>query len=242
LACAVIARRGKPDNHSISRTDAWDYVNKLLFPDHELVKTYPRDRWLMDRYRPPNDSGLRHQPASLLPGGITYISGMVSRGTGFAPVTGTPKELIAEVDQAYFRQSLREDVHRWFARRDFDPKQRTIPKHLFDAAVQVDFGRLPPEHVKSIEKGATKAKPRKRKQPYMHKRFPKDDALVEEAIEGLGEKYSNKWQAALALAPRAEGSDQGDGVRPPAKVFRLNKKIGKALKAQNNSKRLKTNR
>jgi hypothetical protein len=163
--------RGKPDNPSIPRTDAWDRAAKLLFPAYELVKTFARDRWLTDRYcspnNPPNDIQLRNQPASLLPGGITYISGMLSQGrTGFAPVyrdsgkTFPPKRLIREVDEAYFRQSLREDVHRWLARRGFDRAQRTIPKHLFEAAV----GQLPPEPVKPIEKGAAKAKPRKAKQ------------------------------------------------------------------------------
>jgi hypothetical protein len=169
-------RRGEPDNHSIPRTDAWDRVAKLLFPAHELVKTFPRDRWLIDRYcppnNPPNDIQLKNQPASLLPGGITYISGMVSQGrAGLAPVcqdsgkTFPPKKLIREVDEAYFRQSLREDVHRWFARRGFDRAHRTIPKHLLDAAVQADFGRLPPEPEKSIEKDAAKAKSCKPRPP-----------------------------------------------------------------------------
>jgi hypothetical protein len=31
---------------------AWDRVAKMLFPDVELVKTFTRDRWLIDRYRP----------------------------------------------------------------------------------------------------------------------------------------------------------------------------------------------
>jgi hypothetical protein len=148
----------------------------MLFPNHELVRTFVRDRWLIKRYCPPNNPPnkitLKHQPSSMLPGGITYISGMVSqRRVGFAPVyrdSGKifpPKELIAKVDQAYFRESLREEVHRWFARRGFDRAQRTIPKHLFETTVQAEFGQLPPELVKPIEKGAARAKLRKPRQP-----------------------------------------------------------------------------
>ena len=50
------------------------------------------------------DVQLKNQPASLLPGGVTYISGMISQGkTGFAPVytinpqVGEMKEQLAEV-------------------------------------------------------------------------------------------------------------------------------------------------
>jgi hypothetical protein len=124
---------------------AWERVAKTLFPAVELVKTFPRDCWLIDNYCPPNETSppneiiLKNQPASLLPGGITYISGMVSQGrTGFAPVyqdSGKifpPKKLIAKVDQAYFRRSLREEVHRWFKKRGFDLKQRTISKEEFE--------------------------------------------------------------------------------------------------------------
>ena len=124
---------------------AWGRVAKRLFPDVELVKTFTRDRWLIKCYRPPNENRspneiiLKHQPASMLPGGIIYISGMVSQGrTGFAPVhqdpnkTYPPKKLIREIDQAYFRRSLREEVHRWFKKRGFDLKQRTISKEEFE--------------------------------------------------------------------------------------------------------------
>jgi hypothetical protein len=126
--------------------EAWGRVAKMLFPDVELVKTFLRDRWLIKRYGPPNETSppeiiLKNQPASLLPGGITYISGMVSQGrTGFAPVHQSgkifpPKKLIAKVDRAYFRRSLREKVSLWFTRRGFDLKQRTISKKDFEAAV-----------------------------------------------------------------------------------------------------------
>jgi hypothetical protein len=86
---------------------------------------------------------------------------------------------------------------------------------------------------------AAKAKSRKPKQPRMYKRFTKDDALVVEAIEGLNsKKYPNVWQAAQALAPRAEGS-----ATAQAKAFRLNGKIGEAYKnlktPQNISKQIK---
>jgi hypothetical protein len=98
----------------------------------------------------------------------------------------------------------------------------------------------------AVEKGAARAKPRKPKQPRMYKRYAGDEALVAEAIKGLKkQEYPNVWQAALALAPRAQGSDHGHGHgdQPPAKVFRLNKKIGNAYKnlktPQNISKQIK---
>jgi hypothetical protein len=102
------------------------------------------------------------------------------------------------------------------------------------------FAALPPASSKEptpLEKGAAKAKPRKPKQLHMHQRYAGDNALVAEAIEGLKSnppKYPNKWQAALALAPRAEGLDQAPPGGHPAKVFRLNTKIGNALKTSQN--------
>jgi hypothetical protein len=99
----------------------------MLFPADDLVRTFPRDCWLIDRYRPPSDSGLKNQPASMLPGGITYISDDLRKTA--------PKELIAEIDQAYFRQSLREEVNLWFTRCGFNRKQRTISKKDFEAAL-----------------------------------------------------------------------------------------------------------
>jgi hypothetical protein len=120
----------------------------MLFPDHELVKTFTRDCWLINNYCPPNEMSppkiiLENQPASMLPGGITYISGMVSQGrTGFAPIRRDdpgkvcpPKKLISKVDRAYFRQSLRKEVSLWFPRHGFDLKRGTISKEDFEAAL-----------------------------------------------------------------------------------------------------------
>jgi hypothetical protein len=123
----------------------------MLFPDEPVRTITKRDAWLINRY-PPNNI-LKHVPASLLPGGVTYVAGMLSN-----PV---PNALIAEVDRAHFRLSLRNEVYEWFERRGFDLTRRTIPKHLFEAAVQAEFGQLPAEPVKSVDKGAAKAKPRK---------------------------------------------------------------------------------
>jgi hypothetical protein len=101
---------------------AWNRVAKMLFPAHDLVRTYDRDCWLIERY-PAIDNPYKHQPASLLPGGITYLD-----SRNFAP-----KELIAEIDQAYFRRSLRKKVSLWFTRRGFDLKQPIISKQDFEA-------------------------------------------------------------------------------------------------------------
>ena len=56
-----------------------------------------------------------------------------------------------------------------------------------------------------------------------YKRYPMDDALVAEAVEGIKSgKFANAWQAAQALAPRAEGN-------AAAATDRLRKKIRGAL-------------
>jgi hypothetical protein len=214
LVCAVNNRRGEPDNYSIPTNDARDLVAKMLFPDEPVRAITKRDAWLIDRYRLSIDPHyLDHYRLS-----DSRHRGLFGRSKNFAP-----NELIAEVHQAYFRLSLQEEVGDWFERRGFDLTQRTIPKHLFEAAVQAEFGQLPPEPVKPLEK---------------YKRNTTDDALVTEAVEGLkSKKFSNVNQAALALAPRAKGSEQ-------ANIRRLNRKIGKAYRVkprQNVSKQIKTN-
>jgi len=140
--CAVNDRPGKPDEDSIPTLTAWHRVAKMLFPEEPVRCLTKRDDWLIDRYYPP-----------------------ARRNTAldvFDDRIPAPKELIAEVDRAYFRQSLQNEVDEWFKRRGFDPDGLTIPKHPFEAVFQADFGQLPPEPVKPlVEKGAAKAKPRK---------------------------------------------------------------------------------
>jgi hypothetical protein len=223
--CAVNNRRGKPDEHSIPSSAAWHHVARMLFPHEPVRWCTKRDRWLINRYGSPYN--LKNQPASLLPGGVTYIS-----GPGPGPKIFAPNELIAEVDRAYFRLSLQNEVDDWFAKRGFDLGQPIIPKHLFEAAVQADFGQLLPELVKPVEKGAARAKARELKQPRMHQRYAGDDALVVEGRKGLKNgKYPNAWQAAQDLAARAEGSATG-------KVHRLYKKILSPQKSRNVSKHI----
>jgi hypothetical protein len=110
---------------------AWERVAKMLFPAYELVKTSPRDRWLIKHY-PPTDNIHKHRLAPLLPGGITYISGVALRGRDY---DRTPEALKAEIDQAYCRQSFRKEVGLWFTRRGFDLKQPTLSKQDFEAAL-----------------------------------------------------------------------------------------------------------
>jgi hypothetical protein len=98
----------------------------MLFPSEPVRACTERDAWLIDRYRPSND--LKHQPASLLPGGITYISHYPGK-------TSAPNALIAEVDQAYFRLSLMERINQWFEERGFDLEQPTFSKQDFEAAL-----------------------------------------------------------------------------------------------------------
>jgi hypothetical protein len=118
----------------------------MLFPDKPVMSTITDlDAILIDSYHPPHD--------------------MHYSGLGASHKTFAPNKLIARVYRAYSRLLRREKVYQWFEERDFDLSQPTIPKHLFEAAVQAEFGQLPPEPVKPIEKGAAKAKPRKPKQP-----------------------------------------------------------------------------
>jgi hypothetical protein len=187
----------------------------MLFPEEPVRCLTKRDDWLISRYLDP-----------------APVDGMDYRVLGFDDRISAPKELIAEVDRAYFRQSLQNTVDEWFKRRGFDPDGPTIPKHPFEAAFQAEFGQLPPEPVKRPDQ----LPPESVKPPKKYKRYLTDDPLVAEAVEGIKSgKFANAWRAAQALAPRAEGSDS-------AKGFRLYGKIRDALKTpQNISKHLKTN-
>jgi hypothetical protein len=127
----VNARRGKPDEHSIPTDAAWDHVAKMLFPDEPVRKPTERDAWLINRYR-----------LSINPHYLDRYG---------PPKEFAPNSLIAEIDQAYFRLSLLERVNQWFEDKGFDIQQPTFPKRQFEAAVQAEFGQLPPKSVKPIE-------------------------------------------------------------------------------------------
>jgi hypothetical protein len=144
LVCAV-NDRGKPDEDSIPTLKAWHHVAKMLFPEEPVRCLTKRDDWLIDHYYLPQHFPYGHFDDDCR--------------------VSAPKELIAEVDRAYFRRSLQNAVDEWFKRRGFDPDGPTILKQLFEAAVQADFGQPPPEPVKPIEKGVAKAKPRKPTKP-----------------------------------------------------------------------------
>jgi hypothetical protein len=117
----------------------------MLYPAYELAKTYPRDRWLIKHYRPPTaDITFKNERAPLLPGGITYVTGF-QQARGDDDRISAPEKLIDEVDQAYFRESLRNYVNRWFDKHGFDRTQPIIPKQQFEAAVQAEVGQVPPE-------------------------------------------------------------------------------------------------
>jgi hypothetical protein len=196
--------RGKPGEDSFPTLKAWHRVAKMRFPEEPVRWLTEHDRWLIKLYR-------------LTPRREFPVLDDLDDDRTLAP-----KELFAEVDRAYFRLSLQNEVDEWFVRRGFDPDAPTIPKHLFEVAFQAEFGQLPPEPVKPPEK---------------YKRYLTDDPLVAEAVEGIKSgKFANAWRATQALAPRAEGSDS-------AKGFRLYGKIRDVLKTpQNTSKHLKTNK
>jgi hypothetical protein len=213
--CAVNDRRRKTDKPpiSISTNDAWFHYAKLRFPDEKVWGITERDRWLINHYRNPAQTGNDEDSFyAVVDGSVTSI------GRAYAP-----KKLEGEVDRAYYRYSVQQEIDAWFEAKGFDLSQPTIPKHLFEAAVQAEFGQSakaeqpPPEPTKALEK---------------YKRYPEDDALVVEAVEDIkSKKFANAWQAAQALASRAKGS--------PAKVHRLHKKI---LQSRKTSKHRETNK
>jgi len=52
-----------------------------------------------------------------------------------------PNELIAEVDRAYFRLSLQNEVEEWFAEQGFDLTQPTISREEFEKRFADCFGK-----------------------------------------------------------------------------------------------------
>jgi hypothetical protein len=68
--------------------------------------------------------------------------------------------------------------------------------------------------------------------PKRHARYLGDDRLVDEALSGIGTKWGNAHQAALALASQADGN-----ATEASKVSRLETKISNRLEtSQNTSK------
>lgn len=68
--------------------------------------------------------------------------------------------------------------------------------------------------------------------PKRHARYPGDDRLADEAISGIGTKWGNAHQAAIALASRADGN-----ATEASKISRLERKISNRLEtSQNTSK------
>jgi len=167
-----------------------------MFPSEPLTWVTARDAWLVNRYLSPREDA------------VYYPDGDDRRYP--------PKELIAEVDRAYFHLSLQDDVDQWFTDRDIDISGPTIPKLPFFDLARKEFGR--PERPKSVPAEL----------PKKGMRYPTDDDLVAEAIEGIKNKqFPNAQKAAEALAPRAEG---GRMTTEASKVDRLRSKIRGVLK------------
>jgi hypothetical protein len=78
-----------------------------------------RDRWLIDCYRLPT--------RCTIDGTYFPVLDDLNDNRILAP-----NELIAEVDRAYFRLSLQNEVEEWFAERGFDLTQPTISKEEFE--------------------------------------------------------------------------------------------------------------
>src|SRR5262249_39118406 len=97
---------------------AWLSVAHKLYGNYYEELT-PYDRHLTEQYDPPSrfSDGITrdHQPASLLPGGITFV-------TGFQQ-DNPPPELVDKVDRAYFRLAQHDKIEAWFEDRGFDLKK-----------------------------------------------------------------------------------------------------------------------
>jgi len=105
----------------------------MRFPQEPVRWITKRDHWLINRYHPPGEpDGVDEFGYHPPPAGERYR---------LAP----PTELVQEIDQAYFRLSLQEEVNRWFVEWGFDLSKPTISKHQFEAVVQAEFGQLPPD-------------------------------------------------------------------------------------------------
>jgi len=92
----------------------------MLFPHEPVRALTERDHWLINRYR---------LPARRDSDGMLYFPVLDDLDDNRILA---PNELIAEVDRAYFRLSLQNEVDEWFTRRGFDPEQRTISKEEFE--------------------------------------------------------------------------------------------------------------
>lgn len=106
----------------IPTDEAWKRIAKALLPNEKIRDITERDAWLINRYFPPWQT--------------EYFGG--------DDRVQAPKDLIAEVDRAYFRLSLRERVEAWFAAEGFDLEAEMISRSDFDArlaAVKVDKPR-----------------------------------------------------------------------------------------------------
>lgn len=153
----------------------------MLFPDVDLVRTRDRDRWLTKHYRRlTDDSTFKRQPASLLPGGITFVTGF-QQGRGCDDKNSAPEELIVEVDQAYFRQSLRKKVNLWFTQCGFDVTQPTISKA---ALVEAGLSSEAKVEIAAILPDQPEQKIEAADQSEKHQRAARKSGLVETAIAG----------------------------------------------------------
>ena len=148
LRCVVNNRRGKPDNHSILTTDAWRRVAQGLFRNYEELTE--RDAYLIEQYPNPShfhgDVQMKNQPAPLLPGGITYVTGFQRAGKpAFRPAYAVPvpSGLVVEVDRAYYRLGQRNKIMAWFKAAGLNLRRSTVPKEEFEKRFAEYFGSEP---------------------------------------------------------------------------------------------------
>ena len=126
----------------ILRKKAWRRVAHKLFGNYYEELT-PYDRHLTEQYPNPGrfceGISLCNEPASLLPGGISYVTGFQQAGKpAFAPaysVPSAPPELIPEVDRAYFRLAQHDKIAAWFEAAGFDLSKPTIPEEEFERRI-----------------------------------------------------------------------------------------------------------
>jgi hypothetical protein len=97
-------------DETISLEKAWARVAKMRFPHEKVRGCTDRDAWLIGRYYRPMQT-------------VIFPGDDAGKQT-------PPAELVVEVDRAYFRLALEEEIAAWFKAAGFSGP--TIPKKEFE--------------------------------------------------------------------------------------------------------------
>jgi hypothetical protein len=130
--------------NTIPLIEAKERVAHALYGDDWIGELTQREKWLLKHYRQYLPQHLHHLPASLLPGGITYVGGGMGISTALTP--SLREELARALDRQEWMIEQYEKVEQWFADRGF--KSNEIDRNAFERAF-----------AKSFPKGVVQGKP-----------------------------------------------------------------------------------